>query len=683
MGAVSDPLLLPYRLSHLELANRIISTSHEPAYSENGLPGERYLLYHLEKARGGVAMTMIGGSAVVDRDSPPAFGNLELYRDEIVPPLARLAEAVHEHGCAVMCQITHLGRRTANDAGDWLPVVFPSPLREPAHRAFPKVIEDHDIERIVRAYAAGAERCRAAGLDGVELEAYGHLLDAFLSPAWNRREDEWGGSLENRLRFPLRVIEAVREAVGSGFLVGIRLVVDERLPGGLDRRQGIEIARRLWATGKLDFINVIRGHIHTDAGLAEVIPNMGTPAAPHLAFVGEVKRALGPEVPILHAGRINDVATARHAVRAGLVDLVGMTRAHMADPHIVRKIRAGEEARIRPCVGAGYCIDRIYEGRDALCIHNAATGREARLPHIVPKSPRPGRRVLVIGAGPAGLEAARVSAERGHQVTLWEAASEPGGQIRLAIALERRIELMGIIDWRLLECERLGVRFEFERLAEAEEVLAFAPDVVIVATGGLPNTGVVAAGGELALSSWDVLSGQVSPAGRVLVYDDNGAHPGLVVSEVLARRGVKVTYASPERCFAPLVGGTNYPAYLAAFTACGVEVTLFERLVAIRRRGAQLEAEFSNECARRHATRLFDHIVVEAGTLPNDELYCALKPHSVNGGEIDLEALLEGRPQERVRHPGGHFRLYRIGDAVCSRNIHAAVLDALRLCAFL
>ncbi len=675
----ADPLLQPFRLKNLVLRNRIMSTSHEPAYAEDGMPKTRYRLYHLEKARGGMALTMIGGSAVVDRDSPPAFGNLHLYRDEILPWLRDLADAVHEQGCAVMCQITHLGRRSSNFTGDWLPLLWPSPLREPAHRAFPKEIEDFDIERIVRAYAAAAARCREAGLDGVELEAYGHLLDAFWSPAWNRRRDAYGGSLDNRMRFSLQVIEAVREAVGEEFVVGIRMVVDEHFEGGLTREEGLEIARRLFAGGKLDFLNVIRGHIETDVALAKVIPNMGTPTAPHLAFAGAVRRELG-DVPVFHAARINDVATARFAIREGLLDMVGMTRAHMADPHITAKIRRGEEERIRPCVGAGYCIDRIYEGGDALCLHNPATGREATLPHEIVPGTGPRKRVVVVGAGPAGLEAARVSAARGHEVIVLEAADRPGGQIRLSMALDRRIELMGIIDWRVAECERLGVTFRYDLLAEAEDVLALAPDIVVLATGGLPHTGDLREGEELVTTSWDILSGADQPRDQVLLFDDNGAHPGLVTAEVIARAGAKLEYVTPERMLAPLVGGTNYPAYVTAFTEREVRITLFERLVAVRRQGNRLEAELFNEFAQRHTTRLVDQIVVECGTRPNDALYFALKPGSTNGGEIDIPALLAGRPQTLCRNPEGSYRLYRIGDAVASRNIHAAVLDALRLC---
>ncbi|MEP4419949.1 MAG: NAD(P)-binding protein, partial [Nitratireductor sp.] len=413
-----------------------------------------YRLYHAEKARGGMALTMTAGSALVSRDSPAAFGNLHAFRDEIVPWLAELTEACHEHDCKVMIQLTHLGRRTGWNTGDWLPVLSASPVREPAHRAFPKQAEDWDIERIVADYAAAAQRMQAAGLDGIEFEAYGHLMDSFWSPATNRREDAFGGALDNRLRFAFQVIEAVRAAVGPDFVVGVRLVADEDWQKGLSREEGMEIARRLAACGKVDFLNIIRGHIETDAALTGVIPISGMASAPHLDFAGAVRA--DTKFPVFHAARIADVATARHAIAAGKLDMVGMTRPHIADPHIVKKVLAGEEDRIRPCVGATYCLDRIYEGGEALCIHNAATGREATIPHVITRSDGPLKRVVVVGAGPAGLEAARVAAERGHKVTVLEAAPLAGGQVRLAAQNPRRRELIGIVDWRLAELERLG-----------------------------------------------------------------------------------------------------------------------------------------------------------------------------------------------------------------------------------
>jgi 2,4-dienoyl-CoA reductase-like NADH-dependent reductase (Old Yellow Enzyme family) len=672
-----DPLLQPYQLKHLTLKNRIMSTSHEPAYSEDGMPKDRYRLYHVEKAKGGIALTMTAGSAIVSEDSPPAFGNLHAYSDEIVPWLKKIADDCHEHGAAVMIQLTHLGRRTGWNKGDWLPVLSASPVREAAHRAFPKEIEDWDIERIVGDYASAAQRMQAAGLDGIEFEAYGHLMDGFWSPATNHRDDEYGGSLDNRMRFSGMVLDAVRKAVGPDFIVGIRMVADEQWDIGLSREEGIGIAKRLAASGKVDFLNIIRGHIDHDAHLTNVIPIQGMTASPHLDFAGEVRAAT--KFPVFHAARIADVATARHAIAEGKLDMVGMTRAHIADPHIVRKILEGRENQIRPCVGATYCLDRIYEGGGALCIHNAATGREATIPHVISKTTGPLRKVVVVGAGPAGLEAARVLAERGHSVEVLEATGAAGGQILLAARNPRRREMIGIVDWRLSELERLSVPIRYNVFAEAGDILERKPDLVVIATGGIAQNPLLEAGDDLVVSSWDIIAGAIKPEGPVLLYDDNGAHTGMTAAEMIAASGAELEIVSPERMFAPEIGGMNHVPYARAFADKNVRVTINTRLKSVRREGNQLVAVLGSDYSE-HASveRRVAQVVVEHGTLPMADLYLELKPLSRNLGAVDYKALIRQENPIKMRNPQGEFDLFRIGDAVASRNIHAGIYDALR-----
>lgn len=672
----NDPLLQPFKLRHLTLRNRLMTTAHEPAYPEEGMPKARYRAYHVERAKGGIALTMTAGSAAVSRDSPPAFNNILLYKDEVVPWMKDLADACHEEGAAVMIQITHLGRRTRWDRGFWLPVVSPSHRKEAAHRAFPKKIEEWDVRRIVADYADAAERMQAAGLDGIELEAYGHLMDQFWSPLTNELEAPYGGSLENRMRFTFEVLGAVRKRVGPAFIVGIRYTADELLAGGVSREEGLEISRRLKASGMVDFLNVIRGHIDTDAGLTDVIPIQGMASAPHLDFAGEIRERIG--LPTFHAARIQDAATARHAIRAGKLDMVGMTRAHIADPHIVRKIAEGREEDIRPCVGANYCLDRIYQGGSAYCIHNAATGRELYMPHQITRAA--GRRkVVIVGAGPAGLEAARVAAERGHDVVVLEAASEPGGQVRLTARSARRREMLGIIDWRMAQCTARGVRFRFETWAEKDEVLAEAPEVVIVATGGLPHTEVLEDGNELAVSSWDILSGSTQPGSEVLLFDDAGDHAALQAAEVIAAAGARLEIMTPDRCFAPEVMSMNLVPYLRSLQKYDVIFTVTFRLERASRDGGRLRATVGSDYGGVRQERLVDQIVINHGTLPNDELYFALKPLSVNLGAVDHDQLIAGLPQDHRANPRGTFQLFRVGDAVASRNTHAAIYDALRL----
>ncbi|MEM7424625.1 MAG: NADH:flavin oxidoreductase [Pseudomonadota bacterium] len=677
--ASADPLLQPFQLKHLTLRNRLMSTSHEPNYHDGGMPGEKYRLYHVEKAKGGIALTMTAGSAVVSVDSPAAFGNLHAYRDEIVPHIRRLTDECHEHGAAVMIQLTHLGRRTNWNHSDWLPVLAASPVREPAHRAFPKEMEDWDIERIIADYASAAQRMKEGGMDGFEFECYGHLMDGFWSPLTNRREDEYGPqTMENRLRFTMRILDAVREAVGPEFIVGCRLVVDEDDARGISKEDGLEISRRLIDSGHVDFLNVIRGQVNHDAPLTKVIPTSGMGSAPHLDFAGEVRSAT--KFPVFHAARIADVATARHAIAEGKLDMVGMTRPHIADPHIGAKVASGREHEIRPCVGATYCLDRIYEGHGTLCIHNPATGRESTMPHIIQPSDGPRRKIVVVGGGPAGLEAARVAGERGHEVVLLEAASEPGGQIRLAVRLERRKEIIGIADWRAERCEAAGVELRFNVLAEADDVKALEPDVVIVATGGLPQTPELEEGEDLVVSSWDILSGDVKPADDVLFYEDNGQHPGFTAAEFICRSGSTMELVTPERFFAPDIGGLNHVPYTRAFQETGTQITINTDMSSVQRSGNKLKVVLTSKFTEGVVgERLVDQVVAEHGTAPLDDLYFALKEESRNRGEIDYQALINGTPQQIASNPEGAFQLFRIGDAVASRNIHAAIYDGLRL----
>src|SRR5579883_235270 len=502
-SAARDPLLQPLKIKHLLLKNRVMSTSHACGLEEGGMPKEAYQAYHEEKAKGGIALTMFGGSSNVAPDSLNVFRQLNVGVDDIIPHLQRFSSRIHRHGAALMCQITHLGRRGEPYASNWLPTIAPSPIRETLHRSFPKEMDEHDIARVVKSYGEAALRCKEGGLDGIETLAGGHLIGQFLSPRTNRRSDGFGGSLANRCRFGLMVHEEIRRRVGDDFVVGFRYVVDEGTAEGLSFAECVEIAKVFEGSGTIDFFNAIYGRMDTEIGLAvDNMPGMASPIAPWLKPVGAFKREV--KLPVFHAARISDIATARYAIKEGLLDMVAMTRAHIADPHIVAKIAAGLEHTIRPCVGATHCQSQYRPS----CLHNPSTGREAILPHAIPRAAKPGRKVVVVGGGPAGLEAARVAAERGHAVVLFEAVPRLGGQVLIGARASWRRDLVGLVDWRAAELARLGVEVRLNAYAERAEVLAERPEVVIVATGGTPDIEWIP-GAEHCTSVWDALTGSV------------------------------------------------------------------------------------------------------------------------------------------------------------------------------
>lgn len=673
-------LFTPFTLGSITLKNRIISTSHAPAYAENGMPDERYQKYHEEKAKGGLSLTMFGGASSVSKDSPASFGQLDVSSDRIIPYFKQFSERIHAHDVGLICQLSHAGRRTRPTSGNWLPTVAPSALREPAHGAMPKVLELSDIRRIADDYANAALRCYKGGLDGIELLVSGHLIGQFWSELSNKRNDAYGGSLLNRLRFGMEVLECIRNKVPQPFIVSLRFTANEFVEGGIDEAQGIEIAKLHAASGLVDCLNVSGGANWTKAGVAETVPSMAFASGRFVELAGKIRAATN--LPVLHAAGVADFATANAAINEGHVDLIGMTRAHIADPHMVRKHLAGEDGAIRPCVGAGYCIDRIYKGGDALCLHNAVTGRETILSHTI----KPGttrNHVVIVGAGPAGLEAARICRERGHTVVVLEAQNHAGGQVVYASRIEWRQSMLGITRWLFDRCTELGVEFHFNRFAEMADVLWEKPDIVIIATGGSPDFSTINGAEKNAHSVWDILSKDVQALPKILVYDETGSQSGPTVAEYLANEGSEVDIATPDRMIAEDVGVTNHAIHLRELYKSGVTIKPDSRLVEVQQIGNRLQATFHNEYSNLEEQHEYDQVIVETGTIPTDELYEALLPQSINNGSVDFNALLKGETQSFVSsniEDDAAYTLYRIGDCVSARGIHAAVLDATRLC---
>ena len=668
--ATSDPLLQPLRLKRLTLKNRIMSTSHACGLVEGGMPSERYQRYHEAKAKGGLALTMFGGSSNVSPESAWQLPQINLYDERVVGHFQRFAQRIHAHGAALMCQVSHVGGRGEPNAGAALAPIGPSPVRETLHRAFAKEMDEHDIARVVADFAEAAARCKEGGLDGIETFAGAHLIGQFLSPATNRRSDRFGGSVENRCRFGLMVHEAIRKRVGDDFIVGIRFVIDEAGPHRLTFEDGLKIAAIFEASGTIDFFNAIYGRIDTELKLAvDCMPGMASPEAPFLARAGAFKQAVG--LPVFHATRITSLETARRAIRDGLLDMVAMTRAHIADPNLVAKLARGEGERVRPCVGATHCMSPLRP----TCIHNPSTGHEAALPHaIAPAATR--RRVLIAGGGPAGLEAARVCAERGHNVRLCEASDGLGGQVLLAAQASWRGELAGIIEWRSRELERLGVEVCLNYSVEPGSVEDDA-DVVIVATGGIPDLEWID-GAEHCTSVWDVLTDAVSGAEDSIVYDGTGRHAALTAAEAIKQAGGEVAFFGLDGHLAMEMSYAEQVIWRRRTYELGIEPRLDRRLERVEREGNRLRVIFRNELTDEAEEHETGRIVVEHGTRPTDALFHGLVQRSSNSGVVDQRALLAGAPQPESGGDG--FTLFRIGDAVSSRNIYAAVLDAFRLC---
>jgi len=665
-----DPLLTPFAIGNRVIKNRIFSSGHALSHAANGRATQTTLNYQKEKALGGIGLSFVGGSGTVSPDTAPVFDQL-VIDDDIVPFFQELAAFYHRHDALLMTQITHLGRRTHANAGEWVPIVAPSAIRETLHRGFPREMDEEDIFRIAKDFGSAATRCKAGGLDGLEVIASGHLIDQFWSPTTNRRQDKYGGCLENRMRFGRMVFDAIRSAVGDNFLIGIRMTMSEHDhdQSGLSLQDNIEIAKKLRDDGVIDFLNLVSGRIDTLPRLTNYMPGMAAPLAPFLQQVAFFRQEI--DLPIFHATRINDLATARHAISESIVDMVGMTRGHIADPYIVAKLMRGDEARIRSCVGSTYCSNFRY------CIQNPATAREAHLPHIIKKNLDQTKKVVVIGAGPAGLEAARVCALRGHQVTLFEAADRAGGQVLLAGKVKWRNDLNTIIDWLEKEIQILAVDIRFNFFAEKADILAENPDVVIIATGGSPNTEWIN-GNARVVNSWDVLSGMVQLTGHVFIHDQTGRNTALTVADYLSEKGVSVTLNTQDAQIGAEAMRLEMSPFMKHFYERDVKMSVDHELLAAHAEDKQTRVTLRNIHTTATADKFVDHLVVEAGTLPNDDLFYSLKADSANKGIIDLDLFSAGRAQPTH---GERFHLYRVGDVSGSRDIHCAMLDSLRLCA--
>jgi len=639
-------LYSPLRLRGRVLRNRIVSTPHAAGWGRDGLIDSREVAYHVRKAAGGCALVMTFGSASVDPTTAASYGSISLWDERNEPALRALADGVHSHDALCMSQMTHMGRRgTSTLTG--IPLRAPSDLPEGVHLEVPVPLAASEIPAIVRRFAEAAARLERCGWDGCEVTSFGgHLIEQFFDPRVNTRTDEYGGSLENRTRFGREVLESVRAAVSDEFIVGFRMAVDQCLTGGLGPEELIEVARSLASTGAIDLFSVSGGTGATRLTTAYFVPGDELPEGVFNDRARRFREAVG--VPVIVAGRNVEPAMADACVASG-VDLVAMTRAIIADPDLPAKARAG--ARPRPCIGLNEgCIGRLYTDRPMWCSVNPGI-REPELAELVPAETA--GRIVVVGGGVAGLEAARGAALRGHRVVLFERRGELGGRARLAGARRGRERWARYIDWLRGEADAAGAELRTGVSATAESVLAEAPDAVIVATGSELRPAAVLPGPVPAIDVDQLLESGVPDvrSRSALVLDDEGGFLAPTAAERLVAEGFSVEIATDHPVVGAEIDPTQQPFVFRRLALAGVVMTPHLSGVSSDDGGVTLRNIYTEREERREGVGL----VVMSGYR-----------HAVVGLRDELAASSRG------------LRVVVAGDALAPRTLLDAVSEGAR-----
>ncbi len=524
--------------------NRIVFSAHLTNYARDGLPTEQHAAYYAARAAGGSGLIITEEHSTHPTDWPYEKLIHGFHRD-VIPGYRRITDAVHRHRVPVFAQINHNGGQ-ASSMYTRLPVWAPSAVADPLFREVPKAVTPAEIAEIVAGYATVAEHCAEGGFDGIELQcSHSSIVRGFLSRATNRRTDDYGGTLANRARLLLEIVAAVRRVIGTRLALGVRLCGDELIDGGTTIDEAVEVARMVEATGQVDYINTSIGV--ATATLFMIEASMHVPPDYAMFIPSAIRKAV--ELPVIGVGRFKDPLHAERALAEGHCDLVGVVRGQIADAEFAAKARAGATEEIRLCLSCNQeCVGRMGLNRWLGCIENPRTGREASVAAPVPLAPdSPGRRqVLVVGAGPGGLQAAIAAARHGHDVTVLERDELAGGQVRLAASVPNRAELGDMIRNQLAECRRLGVHIEYGVDVDVDVVRARRPDDVIVATGAeASRPWWVGPDVTNACDVRDVLTGAAIPTGAVVLIDEIGFHHATSVAELLADRGCQVEVATP------------------------------------------------------------------------------------------------------------------------------------------
>jgi 2,4-dienoyl-CoA reductase-like NADH-dependent reductase (Old Yellow Enzyme family) len=641
-------VLTPVRIGGCIVPNRVVRTAHATSIG-GGVMSDDLIAYHERRARGGVGLSILEILGV----HPTSLAPLNMIDPTLDEGYAKLMRAVQPHGMKVFQQIWHAGHNGHTHDGG--PPWGPSTVANPLGADVPIPMTKGMIDEIIAAYAAACARCEKAGLDGAEVHgAHGYLIQQFLSPNINRREDDYGGSFENRMRFMLEVMRACRAATTKDFALGIRLASDGTV-GGVGTDENIRAAQMLEAEGLIDFVNVSLGSYHS---FPKMIGGMHEPVGYELPEAVPVTRAVS--VPTIVTGRFRTLEEADQTIRAGDADLVGMTRSHIADPDIVRKTIAGRADQVRPCIACNQgCVGGLFDARRLGCAVNVETGQERLLDQdAIGLSDAPGT-VVVVGGGVGGMEAARVAALRGHKVVLFEAASRLGGALLLAAKLPTRHGIADIASWLEAEIYRLGVDVRLSTYADTADILAESPEAVIIAAGSMPrmdgvqnsNPGEPIAGHDLphVFSSHDVLAANRRWDGlRVTVLDDTGHYEALGIAEHLAADGAAVTFVTPFKQPAFKVENALMvePVLERIGAASGtMEILLRHRILAVR----EGEADLAPTHKGRAHTVPADAVVLVTPNHPLSELYAALV------GEVGT--------------------VKAIGDALSPRNLQTAIRE--------
>lgn len=533
-----DNLFQPLQIGNCTVPNRIARTAHS-----TGTTGEDLISYHEERAKGGIGLTIIEIAGV----QPSSATSIPVFTDRVLPFYEELSTRMHAYGTKVFQQLWH-GGAAYGRAGQ---PVSASAVPAPSVNIVPRPMTKTMIDDTVAAFAAAAARCREGGMDGVELHgAHGYLIGQFLSPATNLRDDEYGGSLENRTRFVVEILQAIRAEVGAGFPVGVRLSGTDFIQGGIDPTEASAIARHIEPL--VDFLDISMGSYWR---FHKFLSTLDDPLGYELESSEQVTRSV--RVPTIVTGRIMTLDHASHIVETGVADMVSLVRAMVADPHLVRKAREGREAEIRPCIGTSMgCVAQLMTTGRLQCVVNIAAGKESTVAFETPAPAPVRKKVLIIGGGPAGLEAARTAALRGHEVHLYEMTAHLGGQVRMAASAPHRADLAALTAFLADEIKRLGVHVHLRTPVDPDLVIAERPDAVIVATGSTPrrngfqlsSPSVPVPGGSLphVYTVWDVLGfgGNANIGRTAVVYDDTATFEAISAADTLLAANARVTIVS-------------------------------------------------------------------------------------------------------------------------------------------